>query len=244
MHGPLGPGGGSPGTEPGDGRVPSGAPRGPGPRTGGPGLPGRRPGRVRRVDALLPAGRTGIRTSWAPRRPPARRFLARGGGPRLARRGPRAPVVLAGHSTGAQVACRVAAARPERVRSLVLMSPVFPPAVRRVTGLLRALPGTLAHESPGEIRVTAPYFLRAGRDLHRYLRSALREAPERLVDRVACPVLVVRGEHDALSPQPWVSELAARAPRGRWVTVPGAHNFPYRRGGLTSALIAEAARHR
>lgn len=157
---------------------------------------------------------------------------------------PRAPVVLAGHSTGAQIACRVAAARPERVRSLVLMSPVFPPAARRVTGLLRVLPGTVAHESPGEIRVTAPYFLRAGRDLHRYLRSALREAPERLVDRVACPVLVVRGEHDALSPQPWVSELAARAPRGRWVTVPGAHNFPYRRGGLTSALIAEAARHR
>jgi pimeloyl-ACP methyl ester carboxylesterase len=158
---------------------------------------------------------------------------------------PREPVVLAGHSTGAQVAVRVAADHPERVRSLVLMGPTFPPELRRPSGLLGALPRTLAHESPGELAVTVPYYARGGtRDLLRYVRSALHDAPERVIGRVTCPTLVLRGVHDAFAPRTWVRHLAATAPRGRSMTVPGAHNFPYQHGGLTSALIAEAARHR
>ncbi|CAL9567801.1 Putative aminoacrylate hydrolase RutD [Streptomyces sp. enrichment culture] len=158
---------------------------------------------------------------------------------------PRGPVVLVGHSTGAQVALRVAADHPDRVRTLVLMGPTFPPALRRASGLLRALPRTLVHESAGELGVTVPYYVRAGmRDLLRYVRSALHDSPERTISRVTCPTLVLRGRHDALAPGEWALRLAAAAPRGRSMTVPGAHNFPYLHGGLTAALIAEAARYR
>ncbi|MDG9704644.1 alpha/beta fold hydrolase [Streptomyces sp. DH37] len=158
---------------------------------------------------------------------------------------PREPVVLVGHSTGAQIALRVAADHPGRVRSLVLMGPTFPPALRRVPGLLGALPRTLVHESAGEIGATVPYYVRGGmRELLRYVRSALHDAPERTISRVVCPTLVLRGEHDALAPEEWALRLAATAAHGRAETVPGAHNFPYGHGGLTAALIAEAARHR
>ncbi|WP_093796894.1 alpha/beta fold hydrolase [Streptomyces sp. Wb2n-11] len=158
---------------------------------------------------------------------------------------PREPVVLAGHSTGAQIALRVAAGHPERVRSLVLMGPTFPPALRRVSGLFGALVRTLTHESVGELGVTVPYYIRGGvGELFRYVRSALHDAPERVIGRVACPTLILRGAHDAFAPRAWVHRLAATAPHGRSMTVPGAHNFPYRHGGLASALVAEAARHR
>ncbi|MDN3296369.1 alpha/beta hydrolase [Streptomyces ficellus] len=157
----------------------------------------------------------------------------------------RLPVVLVGHSTGAQVALRVAVDNPGSVRSLVLMGPTFPPALRRTSPLLRALARTLPHESAGEVPAVAPYYARAGAgELVRYLRSAQRDEPERLVPRVTCPVWVVRGAHDALAPRKWVDELAAHCPRGQTVTMPGAHNFPYRHSGHTAALIAEAAAHR
>ncbi|MFD1829960.1 alpha/beta fold hydrolase [Streptomyces desertarenae] len=158
---------------------------------------------------------------------------------------PRGPVVLVGHSTGAQVALRVAADRPQTVESLVLMGPTFPPALRRAPGLLGALARTLAHEAPGELGATVPYYVRGGaREMLRYARSALHDAPERTIGRVTCPTLVLRGAHDALAPQEWARRLATAAPNGRVRTVPGAHNFPYRQGDLTAALIAGAARRR
>ncbi|MGK5551432.1 alpha/beta fold hydrolase [Actinomadura kijaniata] len=153
------------------------------------------------------------------------------------------PVVLVGHSTGAQVVLQVAARRSERVQALVLMGPTFPPEQRRVLGLLRGCVGALRRESPRLLPVTVPYYVRGGyRQMARLLRSAWRDAPERTIANVSCPVLLVRGERDVFAPQAWVDQLAATAPDGRSVTVPGAHNFPFRRGELAGALVAQAAR--
>ncbi|MEU7474636.1 alpha/beta fold hydrolase [Lentzea sp. NPDC042327] len=150
-----------------------------------------------------------------------------------------APVVLAGHSTGAQAALHAAAARPELVRSLVLLGPTFPPEQRGLGGLVSGFLRTLPHEPPSVVRGTVPDYLRAGPvEIARFVRSAQRDRPEEVVARVGCPVLVVRGEHDALSPVHWVERLAAAAPDGRAVVVPGAHAFLFHRGGMTAQLIA------
>ncbi|GGP77600.1 alpha/beta fold hydrolase [Saccharothrix coeruleofusca] len=155
---------------------------------------------------------------------------------------PEEPVVLVGHSTGAQAALRVAAGRPDRVRALVLMGMTFPPEQRRFPGLARAAVRDLARERPVLLPVVLPYYARGGpRGLARIVRSAQRDQPERTIREVRCPVLLVRGEQDTFATQDWVDRLAAAAPDGRAVTVPGAHTFPYRRGGLTAALIADAA---
>jgi pimeloyl-ACP methyl ester carboxylesterase len=155
---------------------------------------------------------------------------------------PGGPVVLVGHSTGAQVALRVAAAHPSAVASLVLLGPTFPPALRGVPALVGAFLRTAPHERLRELPSVLPYYARGGPlELARMIRSAQRDEPEAVAERVSCPVLVVRGEHDACSPRSWTERLAA-ATGGRSTTVPGAHAFPHGRGGLTSAVIAGASR--
>lgn len=155
-----------------------------------------------------------------------------------------APVVLVGHSTGAQAAVHVALRRPEQVRSLVLMGPTFPPEQRRFAGLVRAYVRNSRREPPGLIPVTWPYYLRGGpRELARFVRSGQRDRPEHTITGVRCPVLLLRGEHDAFAPPEWVDRLASAAPDGRVATLPGAHTFPYRQGAETAARIEEAARH-
>ncbi|QFZ20197.1 alpha/beta fold hydrolase [Saccharothrix syringae] len=153
------------------------------------------------------------------------------------------PVVLVGHSTGAQAALHVAALHPGRVGALVLMGPTFPPEQRRFPGLLRNYFRNSRREPPGLLPVTVPYYARGGpRELVRFVRSGQRDRPEQVITGVRCPTLLVRGEHDAFSPRDWVDRLTAAAPDGWSETAPGAHTFPYQHGGATSALIARAAR--
>lgn len=153
------------------------------------------------------------------------------------------PVVLFGHSTGAQVALHAARAVPDRVAALVLAGPTFPPALRTPVPLARAFLRNSRHEPVGLTPVTWPYYLRGGPGpVVRYLRSAQHDRPEELIRSVECPVTVLRGQRDAFCPADWAGELAAAAPDGRLVTVPGAHTFPYGRGGLTASVIGRAGR--
>jgi pimeloyl-ACP methyl ester carboxylesterase len=140
---------------------------------------------------------------------------------------PRSPVLLAGHSTGAQVALHAAARAPSGVAGLVLAGITFPPTGRRLPGLAGAVLRTLPHERPGELPATLPYYLRGLRRLPELLRSALQDRPEALVPVVRSPVLVLRGRHDHLCPQPWAELLVRRAHDGRLVVLPGGHNTPY-----------------
>lgn len=151
------------------------------------------------------------------------------------------PVVLFGHSTGAQAALHAASAAPDLVAALVLAGPTFPPQLRTTGPLVRAFMRNSRHEPPGLMPVTWPYYARGGpRSLVRYLRSAQRDRPEDLITSITCPVTVVRGQHDAFCPAAWADELAASAPNGRLVSLPGAHTFPYGRGGLTASIVARA----
>jgi pimeloyl-ACP methyl ester carboxylesterase len=152
------------------------------------------------------------------------------------------PVLVAGHSTGAQLALRAALAAPARVAAVALLDVTFDPQVRHCP--LRLVPRlrTYLRERPRELVVTVPAFVRAGAGLPRYVRSALADEPEQHVPALTSPVLVLRGRHDTLCPPQWAAELARRARNGRMVTVPGAHNVPYTHPGAVALHLAELAR--
>jgi pimeloyl-ACP methyl ester carboxylesterase len=116
------------------------------------------------------------------------------------------------------------------------------PRLRTLGRLSAAVLRDLCHESPAALPGTVPYYLRAGpRRLLQFVRSAQRHELERVMPLVRCPVRVVRGRHDTVSPHAWARSLADAAPDGSLVTVRGAHTFPARYGGLTSALIGSFA---
>lgn len=149
-----------------------------------------------------------------------------------------APVVLGGHSTGAQAALRAAVLAPERVSAVVLAGLTFDPAARRPATLLRRVARVLATETPGELRAVAPAYARGRRRLVSLLRSGMADRPEDVVGDVACPMLLLRGRADPVCPASWVDALARRAPDAVTMTLPGGHNFPYGHAGATALAVA------
>jgi pimeloyl-ACP methyl ester carboxylesterase len=136
-------------------------------------------------------------------------------------------IVLAGHSTGAQSAIRVAAQCPERVGSLLLVAPTFVPTARTTRGLLRLGAATFLREDPGEIRALLPPYLRAGAaPVVALLADGLRDAPEQPAATIRVPTGVVAGRRDRLAP-PWWAEQLADLAGGRATVAPGAHNVCY-----------------
>ena len=154
---------------------------------------------------------------------------------------PRRPVLLLGHSTGAQAALRAALETPASVTGLVLAGVTFPPAARPRWALATRTARTLLHERPGEVPAVLPYYLRGARGLPVLLGSGLRDRPEDVVGALQPPLLVLRGRHDRLCPAPWARELAAAAPRGLVQELPGAHNFPWTRPDETSDVLRRFA---
>ncbi|WP_166382815.1 alpha/beta fold hydrolase [Catellatospora methionotrophica] len=152
------------------------------------------------------------------------------------------PVILLGHSTGAQAALRAAVKAPGLVDMLVMAGPTLVPAARRPWGLTRKLARTLIHESVSAGIAVCPDFARAGiRNLLQFARSGMDDRPEQIMPIVSCPVLVITGEHDHLAPPSWAHRLAAMATEGSAVTIAGAHSFPHTMPRTVSDLIRQAA---
>ena len=152
------------------------------------------------------------------------------------------PVLLLGHSTGAQAALRAALTGPGRVDRLVLAGVTFAPQTRRTGPLARRVLRTLPHEQTGQVPAVLPYYRRGLRRLPALLASSLADAPDTTVEALIPPLLVLRGEHDRLCSADWAAQLAARAPDGRAHTLPGAHNFPWTVPELTSQVLRDACR--
>jgi pimeloyl-ACP methyl ester carboxylesterase len=149
---------------------------------------------------------------------------------------PAGPVLLLGHSTGAQAALHAARDRPERVRRLVLAGATFPPQARRPLPLVRRVLASLPHEQPREVPAVLPYYARGRGRVLDLLRSCLVDAPSSA--GLAAP-LVLRGREDRLCPPAWAQHLAAGGPV---VELPGGHNAVWTRPDLASAVLREAAR--
>jgi pimeloyl-ACP methyl ester carboxylesterase len=157
-------------------------------------------------------------------------------GTTVARWLPERPVLLLGHSTGAQVALHAALAQPASVRTLVLAGATFSPEARRVLPLLGQVLRTLPHEQLGEVPAVLPYYLRGLRRMPQLLRTTLADRPEDAVPRLAVPRVVLRGEHDHLCPRPWAARLSPDVRE-----VPGGHNVPWTHPGQVSQVLRSLA---
>ncbi len=160
------------------------------------------------------------------------------------------PVPIVAHSIAGQVSLVLAALRPERVGSLVVVDiEAFPPRTQAET--LRRI-GDEPHpvfadldaaiedqraRLPGlperALRLKARHDTVArpdGRLTYRFDRAVLRRvtAPDvrPYLPRIRCPVLIVRGEQSHVLRRAAAEEMAARIPRARVVEIPGATHWP------------------
>lgn len=132
------------------------------------------------------------------------------------------PAVVVGHSMGAQVATELAVTRPDLVRRLVLLGPVTDPAARSAGRQgLRLLRDT-RHESLAANLLMLHDWLRCGPRW--YAASVPPMVDHPLGDRLAlvrCPVVLLRGEHDPVTPRHLLERWAARHPDAVVGEVPG-----------------------
>lgn len=139
-----------------------------------------------------------------------------------------AEVVLAGHSSGTQVAAQAAVGRTD-IAGVVLASPTIDPVARGPLRLLVRWRIDGRREPPGLTRSHRPEWKRAGlRRMLRLVTAHLRHQIEEPVAQLTVPLLVLRGSRDALSTRRWGQRLAALAPDGEYLELPGAHTFPWR----------------
>jgi pimeloyl-ACP methyl ester carboxylesterase len=150
------------------------------------------------------------------------------------------PVVLFGHSTGAQAALHAALVLQEAgtpARALVLAGPTPAPGQRSIPRLLLLAPLALRRESLAELGVLRHY-LRGQAGTWRLLRSGVRDRPERTRARLRLPVLVTAGRADSFAPPGWLDTLAG--PGGRVVLLPGSHNNPFTHPDEVAGLVDAA----
>jgi pimeloyl-ACP methyl ester carboxylesterase len=131
------------------------------------------------------------------------------------------PVVLIGHSQSCQVVA--AAATDRRVAAVVLLGPTTDPRLRSPTVLAWRWLRTAAREPWAQAPLVLSQWWRTGPRVMRALwRSTAPDRIDRRLAVVTVPVTVVRGTRDRLCPHDWAVSLAAAAPRGRLVEIPGA----------------------
>ena len=150
-----------------------------------------------------------------------------------------APVPVVANSYGAQVALALAAVEPGLVGRLVLIGPTVDPDYRGWPTHVWRLGIDAAREQPSLWPTIALDYARMGpRRVLATARDALRDRPEARLSRVTAPVLVLRGEHDAITTDAWCRRLAAAAPHGRFAQVDGAaHAAHVSRAPLVAGLV-------
>ncbi|MCU1407089.1 MAG: alpha/beta hydrolase [Glaciihabitans sp.] len=152
------------------------------------------------------------------------------------------PVVVIGHSMGAQIAIELARLYPAQVSHVVLVGPVVDPRGRT----LRTQAALLARDAPLEpihtqLRVVVdyakcgvPWFLAASRVMRDY-RTDLT------VGLLTQPLTVIRGENDPIATESWGRWLSEQVQHGELVSIPGRrHNVPNADALATAAAIVES----
>jgi pimeloyl-ACP methyl ester carboxylesterase len=153
------------------------------------------------------------------------------------------PVVLVGHSQSCQVVV-AAAGRDARVTGLLLLGPTTDPRLRRLPVLAARWARTAVREPWWQAPLVLAQWLRTGPAAMSAVWRGLADDPvdERL-RRVAVPVVVARGDRDALCPRDWAAHLARCAPQGRLVELPrAAHMTPQTHPAEVAVLLRDLRR--
>lgn len=129
-------------------------------------------------------------------------------------------VAIVANSFGCQVALMLAQGRPELVGPLTLVGPTVDPRYRSWSVHAVRLALDSLREPPAMWRILVADYARMGsRRLTATAHAALEDRPEDRVATLRQPVLVVRGERDAICTLEWAAECASRAPRGSFAPV-------------------------
>jgi surfactin synthase thioesterase subunit len=152
------------------------------------------------------------------------------------------PVVVVGHSTGAQVALetvlRVQRTRPSL--ALVMGGPTFTPDQRRLRWLVPAALTAYLKDPPQEL-VVLKDVARVRTDLARIVQSGRRHPTDRRVRLLTVPLTVTAGAADSFAPRDWLDLLAHQAgASSRAVVLPGSHNNPFPHAEEFGTLVCEA----
>ncbi|MDR7234745.1 alpha/beta hydrolase [Agrococcus sp. BE272] len=135
------------------------------------------------------------------------------------------PVVLVGHSMGAQWAVELAVQRPELVSRVVAIAPVVDAARRSVREQLVALLADAVREPPSLVEIACTDYLRCGVAWYAaQLRQTLAYPIERRLPVLRRPLLIVRGAHDTVAGEAWCRALRDAAPDAALVRIPGHHH--------------------
>lgn len=154
------------------------------------------------------------------------------------------PVVLLGHSTGAQAALTAALALSAHRRgfSVVLAGATFAPEQRHLWRLAGATPFAYRDDGWDELDPAELYRGRAG--IVAMLHSGLRDAPEERIGHLPVPLTVTTGVHDAFAPVEWLDRLAVSAcsaPSVRTSLLGGSHNNLFTHPDEVADLVVLAA---
>lgn len=136
------------------------------------------------------------------------------------------PVVLFGHSMGAQWVVEAALHRPDAIEKLIIMGPVADAAHRTLTAQMAALALDTLREPPHANALVFTDYLRCG--VPWYLAQARHMVSYPIEERVALltmPVLVIRGSRDPIAGLAWCRMLRDTARDGRLVQIPGRHHL-------------------
>ena len=150
------------------------------------------------------------------------------------------PVVLVGHSMGAQFVTETAVRHPAVVSHLVLIGGVTDPArdsvLRQAFDLAR---DTVKEPFDGILSVLGDYLRCGPRWYLATLRPMLAYRTDLRLRQVSAPGLVIRGADDPVSRRGWGVRLAAAAPGGRLLELPGRHLVHFSAATATAAGILE-----
>lgn len=151
--------------------------------------------------------------------------------------------LLVANSLGAQVAVELAAREPASASALILTGPTWDPAAPSVRAQLGRLLLDATREPFSVVPVVLADYARTGPvAMLQATREMLRHA---VIDRLALvrvPVVVMRGSRDPICTQGWAGRLAATAPHGRLVVVPGAaHALEWSHPAVIARVALELA---
>jgi pimeloyl-ACP methyl ester carboxylesterase len=127
------------------------------------------------------------------------------------------------------------------VAGLLLLGPTTDPRMRRVAVLAGRWVRTAVREPWWQVPLILVQWLRTGpRAMRGLWRQTAGDRIDERLRRVRVPVVVVRGDRDALCPRDWAAHLAACAPQGRLVELPeAAHMTPQTRPDDVARLVRE-----
>lgn len=117
-------------------------------------------------------------------------------------------VSLVANSMGCQVSVDLAVRYPNRVERLVLIGPTSDPTARTFTAHALRLIASAPFERVSLIPILMVDYLRMGPRLIPEFRFLLRDPVEEKLPQVTMPVMIVRGERDAIVPTRWFEEAA------------------------------------